>query len=114
MLEALLLGIAFYSLFTGKLPQVTMWGRGTVRGTRARLIGSIGLLPIPLTFIISIVIVMMMSLLGRPIDERSFLWIGVGIECTIALSCIVAIVFLSRRFHVPKKPQQESDLSRGR
>jgi len=106
--EVALLIIGLYALFTGKLP-TNKKSKHTVQGWPARVIGIIGLLPLPLSFVVATGVAMLFVLQGREVTHESFFWVGTAIEGSTVLLCVAAIVIISRVYRTPlEQPPIES------
>ncbi len=88
--EVALLIIGLYALIKGKLP-TSKKAKHVVQGRPARVIGIIGLLPLPLSFAVVAVVVAVFIAQGKPVDQESFFWVGTAIEGSIVLACAVTM-----------------------
>jgi hypothetical protein len=111
VIEILLLLIGLYALIGGKLP-VNSGARYVVRGWHARLIGGIGLLPVPLTFVVGIVVGLLFVGQGKRLTQDSFLLVGIGIEAACLVTCVVAMLVLARIYRTPLTAAEIPDGSR--
>src|SRR5262245_47678776 len=69
--EIALLVMGLYALFAGKL---TLTKQKVVRGTPARLLGILCLLPIPLSLLVGIVLGVGLAVQGQTVTENSVRW----------------------------------------
>jgi hypothetical protein len=78
-----------------------------VRGWPARVIAFICLLPIPLAFLVGMVVAAVFTAQGRQVTRDSFFWVGTAIEGSVVAACLVAAAVLSRVYRVPVEPPPE-------
>jgi hypothetical protein len=102
--EVALLCIGLYALFTGKLP-ASQKSEYIIQGLPARVIGLIGLLPIPLSFLVASAVAAWFVAQGKPVTRESFFWVGTAIEGSVLAMCFVAIAVMSRIYRTPVVPQ---------
>jgi hypothetical protein len=93
--EFAMICLGLYILFTGK---IVSRGNVAVTGLRARIIGLVLLLPIPLGLIGGILCGIIWVLTGHRPDDRGWYWYGVGIEASIVALCLIVAAVLQRRF----------------
>ena len=93
--EVALLVLGLYALFTGKL---LLRSKPPVTGWRARIIGIIYLLPIPLAFIAGILITIVWVFSRHDQKDRALFWYVTGTEAGILVVCVVIASLLQRIF----------------
>src|SRR5688500_8932349 len=90
--EIAMLVIGIYALVTGKL---TLSKKKVVQGTPARMIGIIGLLPLPLSFMAGVMYGATMAAQGKDFTtDKSAQWTMIGIEGGITLVAFLLILVL--------------------
>jgi hypothetical protein len=109
--EVALLLIGLYALITGRF-QTTGGGKYIVQGWPARAIGAIGLLPVPLSLVVSTAVATLFIAQGRQVTPESFFWVGTAIEGSIVVACALAMFVLSRVFRTPVEAAQVPDSGR--
>jgi signal peptidase I len=90
--EIALFLIGLYALITGRLSS----GKHVVQGWPARVIGIIGIAPVPMTFVVSIVVATLLVTRGRHVTRESFFWTGTAIEGAVVVLCAAAMGVLAR------------------
>ena len=103
--EVALLIMGLYALFAGKL-MTNKKAKYVVQGWAARLIGVICLLPIPLSTVICMAVIVILTARGRPVTKESFFWVGTAIEGSILLACFITVLILSRVYRTPVQPDR--------
>lgn len=88
ILEIVMFGTGLYALFTGKLPQVISGKKYRVEGTAARIIGAICAAPLPLAFMVGLV-------LGIVAGE-DLLFVGTIVEIVLVIGAAIAASLMSR------------------
>ncbi len=97
--EIALLLYGLYALFTAKYAI----GKGrTVTGGKARILGGLCVLPLPLAFFVGLIVGVFAITLG---DGTFNPWVASGIEIVILLTVIVVVMLLGNKFY---KEQQEN------
>ena len=89
-MEIAMLIFGIYALIAGKM---NMGKNKVVLGLPARLIGLIGLVPLPLSLLVGVVFGIIWAAQNRPMDG-TFLGIATGIEVAIVLSCFALMMGL--------------------
>jgi hypothetical protein len=107
--EIALLLIGLYALITGRL--LNSGGKYVVQGWPARVIGIIGLLPIPVSLVFGIAVAALFVMQGREVTLASFFWVGTAIEAATIVVCVVAMVVLARVWREPVEPLHLPDSS---
>ncbi len=97
--------IGAYALILGRMPGGSKGTREQVR--LARTIGIVGLLPIPLSFLIGFIVSVSYIFMGNPIPAQSFRRVGVAIEGTIVGLCFVAYLLMARTYRATMAKQTE-------
>lgn len=92
--EYALLIFGVYVLVAGKLPSRKTATR-VVRGWRARLVGAIGMLPLPLTFAAVKAARVLFPALGRRGNEDFLFWLVGAVEGSAIVLCIATMVVLA-------------------
>ena len=108
--EVLLLLIALYALATGKFP-ISSGHKYVVRGWRARVIGGIGLLPVPLSLAVSAAVAAVFVAQGKQVTPQSFFWVGTVIEASCLGATILIMVVLACLLRTPLEASQIPDPS---
>ncbi|MEX2119050.1 MAG: hypothetical protein WD847_05505 [Pirellulales bacterium] len=72
-----------------------------VQGWPARVIGIIGLLPLPVSFVVAAAVATVFLAQGKEVTNDSFFWVATAIEGSIVLSCLVAMAILVRVYRTP-------------
>jgi hypothetical protein len=98
--EVVLFVVGLYALIAGKLP-TSKNGKRAVRGLPARVIGVICLLPLPLAFLVCAAVAAVLIAQGQEVTPQSFMWVGMVIEASIVVLCVVAAVILQRVYQTP-------------
>jgi hypothetical protein len=98
--EIALVAIALYALITGQLP-TNKKSKHVVQGLPARLIGAIGFMPLPLSFVVGASLGLLLGFLGKEVAPQSLFWIGTAIEGSIVLLCVITMRILARAYRVP-------------
>ena len=94
-----LLIMGIYALATGKL---TLTKRRVVRGTRARLLAIIALLPIPITVLLGMILGIIFIGQGRSVSGSEFRWMATGIEAGVVVLCVIALYAIGWRLAEPE------------
>jgi MFS family permease len=105
--EIAMLCMGLYALISGKL---VLRNKTPVTGKRARIIGLIYMLPVPMAFILGIPLGIIMVLAGyRPGGPRdsTLYWSGVGLEVCCVVVCALIAGLLQRKYQ--KQIQVESE-----
>jgi hypothetical protein len=104
MLEIILAIAGVWILFVGKVPRWIVGAKGyEIRGNKARIIGFILLLPVPITFVVSAILV---SLFGAAAVSYTFL-----LEIAVFIVAMIIAVVLMRKYRVPTAISQEQGLT---
>jgi hypothetical protein len=98
--EVALFLVGLYALITGKLPTGAK-SKHVVRGWPARAIGAIGLLPVPLSFVLAMAVAILFAVQGRDLRDRSLVWVGMAIEVAVVVTCVVFMAVLVRIYRTP-------------
>jgi hypothetical protein len=102
-IEIALIIAAIYGLIRGRLP---ITKTRVVQGTPARLLALLGFVPIPLTFLIAVVVLGAKAAQGGQIDEKSAATTGMIIEVGVVLGTLV--VFFVTGFALATDPSRQS------
>ena len=107
--EIALLCVGLYALFAGKTLSNAK-STHVVRGTPARVIGAICVLPLPLAFLLGFAVAFGFAAQGIDITkDKSFFWVATAIEGGIILICVLMVVVLTRVYRTPLGlPTQEA------
>jgi hypothetical protein len=95
--EVALFLIGLCALITGRLST----GKHLVQGWPARVIGIIGLSPVPLSFLAGMVVVALLMSIGTHVTQQTFLWTGTLIEGSTVILCAIAMGVLARVYRTP-------------
>lgn len=93
-----LLIMGIYAVVTGKM---TLSKTRVIRGTPARALGVVAILPLPLSFAIGLIVGVMMVAQGQSVNTGSNRWVFAGIEATIVVVCVIAIYAIGGRYAGP-------------
>ena len=104
--EIALLVIGLYALFAGKLP-TNKKAKYVIQGWPARVIGVIGLLPIPLSFMVGMAVAASFVAQGKAVTRESFFWVGTAIEGSAVVLCFAVIAVLARVYRTAAEQQVE-------
>jgi hypothetical protein len=102
--EVAQLCIGLYALFKGRMPTAKK-SKYVVEGRPARVIGFIGLLPIPLSFLVGTAVGTWFLADGKLVTHESFFWVGTAIEGSIVALCFATIAVLARVYRSSVKQQ---------
>ncbi len=84
-------------MITGRLST----GKHVVQGWPARVIGVIGLSPVPLSFVAGIAVTALLLARGTPVTQQSFFWTGTLIEGSTVILCAMTMGILARVYRTP-------------
>ncbi|MBN2006747.1 MAG: hypothetical protein JXA21_25560 [Anaerolineae bacterium] len=91
--EIALLVFGLYALFTAKYPM----GKGrTITGGKARILGTLCVLPLPLAFFAGMLVALFAMIFG---DGTFNSWVTTGIEAAIVIIIAVIVSLLANRFY---------------
>jgi hypothetical protein len=107
-IEIALLILGIYALATGKL---TLSKNKVVQGTPARLLGIIGLVPLPLAFLAGVAYGATQAAQGKDVTSDSVRWTLTGIEAGIVVVCLIALFAIGFAIAKPPEDQKKPDLS---
>jgi hypothetical protein len=93
--EFAMICMGLYFLFTGK---VGSRGGAAITGWKARIIGLMLILPIPLGVVGGILCGIVWVLTGHRPDDRGWYWYAVGIEASTVALCLIVAALLRRKF----------------
>lgn len=93
--ELALFILGVYALVTGRL-LTDRKSKHPIVGKPARLIGLIGVLPIPLSMLVASVVAAVFVARGIEVAPGRFFWVGTAIEGSIIILCIAAMTVLMR------------------
>src|SRR5687767_10065211 len=86
--EIALLLMGLYALVTGKL---TLGNQRVVYGAPARVLGVVGLLPVPLTICGSVVLSVLLACEGRDPLDPALDWMFIVVEAASVVFCLVVV-----------------------
>src|SRR5437899_2470508 len=95
--EVALFLIGLYALITGRLST----GKHVVQGWPARVIGIIGLSPVPLSFVAGMAVAALLVAKGTDVTRQSFYWTGTLIEGSTVILCAMTMGILARVYRTP-------------
>ncbi len=102
--ETVLIVIGLYALVMGKFAGVHGWP--------ARILGLLGLLPIPLSLAVGFGIGMLKRLLGREHHRPMPFWLALSLEACIVIGCVIVMVVLHRAYRDPVRSRSAADQER--
>jgi hypothetical protein len=89
--------IGLYAVVTGRLST----SKHVVQGWPARVIGIIGLSPVPLSFLASTVVIALLVAIGKHVTQQTFFWTGTLIEASTVILCAIVMGILARVYRTP-------------
>jgi hypothetical protein len=106
-MEIAMLVMAIVALVRGKM---TLSRSRVLQGTAARLIGAIGLLPLPLAFAAGFGFGVYFGMQGQNINDPANRWILSAMEAAITVLCFVLMMALGYAFATPSEADRSRDL----
>jgi MFS family permease len=107
--EIAMLCVGLYALLTGKL---ALRNKTPVTGRRARIIGVILSMPVPIAFILGIPLGIILGVAGyKPRQPRdpALYWYGVGLEVCCLVVCLVIASILQRKYQKQIQTKSEDE-----
>jgi hypothetical protein len=95
--EVALLVLGLYALIAGKMLS-SKKAKYDVRGWRARVVGLVCLLPLPLSLLAVSVVGVLLAAQGKQVTRESSLWLGAAVEGSTVLACAIAAGLLDGFF----------------
>ncbi len=102
-IEIALIVVAIYGLIKGRLP---ITRARVVEGTPARLLALLGLVPVPLTLLITMLVLGVKAAKDGHIDEKSAGMTGTIVEVVVVLGTL--LIFFALGFTLATEPRQKS------